>query len=184
MDQDSSEKVVPAFDVGIASVPVYYLPIIALVVLLGATAYRKTTSQTRDWELKNHPEELEACSTSIQRQKWTAPHIGWELLRILACITPMAIFFCLVDFGCSCLPWLSVLFDEPAPPPSLDGVGLFGGYLFLVVWVIASYPGDEMRPYRRPRATMWLESWFCARAAGWSLAILLAVWAILKAVYL
>ena len=136
MSQDSSEPPFPAWDVGPISVPVYYLPIITSFILLAATTYRKRASKNGDYELKSHPNELEAGSRPIERTKWTAPHIGWELLRILAFITPMAMFFCLVDFGCSCLPWLSVLLDDPAPPPSLDGVGLFGGYLFLVVWVM------------------------------------------------
>jgi hypothetical protein len=139
------------------------------------TAYGKKVLRSSESDSKDGSSVERGSSIMSRNKPWVAPNLIWELLRIAAFVTPMSISFCLVDFCCLCLPWWPVLVDLPARPPSPSGGSMFGGFLFLVVWCVASFPRDEMRALRPPREALWRESWLCTDIASRSLAILLAI---------
>ena len=66
-----------------------------------------------------------------------------------AFLVPMAMFFCLVDLVCACITWLGALpeYGSTYVLPSLDGIGLVGGYLFLAVWTLISRRDKVRRLY-------------------------------------
>lgn len=177
MDQDAGDPDVPIISIGSISFPAPIITPIVTVALSVITACRKKFLQLTASDSKDASRVERGNSNLSSNTPWVAPNLLWEFRRIAACITPISIAFCLVDFCCSCLPWLPVLVDEPARPPSLSGGGMFGGWLFLLVWVVvASFARDDMRALRPPRETLWRESWFCTDIASRSLAILIAIW--------
>lgn len=165
----------PTIDIGSVWIAAYPLPWIAFVTLY-AVRVSKVRKLQSSQELKDAAKAERALSPARHSQLWTAPNLGWELLRISAFIGPIVACYCLVDFTSSCMTWRWVLSGLSATPPSLDGGGLFGGMAFLVTWIVASYPRDPIRPQRPPMETLRQESWFCARAAERSLAYLIAFW--------
>ena len=165
----------PAIDIGSIWIAAYPIPWITAVILLAANMYRKR-KRTSINESKDAAKAERALSPALQSGPWTAPSLGWELLRIVGIFIPMAAFFCLFGFCLSCMQWRWVLTGLPTSPPSLNEGCIFGGTVFLLTYVAASYPRDKMRAQRPPIETLRMESWFCAKVAERALLLLLGAW--------
>ena len=167
------------FRVGSLPLPAYILPMTSALVLLSLTNRRKT-SIARAQAGSKILSKTESHNTNAERDTlgpgYIAPHIFAELTRIIAFAIPVAGFSCYVAFCSSCLSWRNVVYGFPATPPSLSIPGIFSGLFFFIVWAVMGIPKDHRRAHRDPWTTLQEETWFSARAAGWTLAALLAGW--------
>lgn len=109
------------------------------------------------------------------------PELLCELLRIAAVLLPMALFFVVSSFCCSCLGWRSTLFGLLAEPPSWKK-GLLGGICYMTNLCVkllyrSNFPN---RVTRDPWTTLCQELRFCCNTSAWTIVGLSGLWLLLQ----
>jgi len=104
-----------------------------------------------------------------------------ELLRSAAVLLPMAIFFVVSSFCCSCLGWRSTLFGLLAEPPSWKS-GIFGGFGYMASFCAKSLYQSNIpnRATRDPWTTLCQELRFCCNTSAWTIVGLSGLWFLLQ----
>lgn len=135
--------------------------------------------------LVNMAKDAARCSSSLAQTSSTfakeigaaLPDIAWEIVRVVAFLSPMALFFVVSGFCSSCLGWNWVIAKEPATSPGIGGGSFIAGLLFLGVWC------SRAVVLRRPKVERQLvveilreEMVFGAESAAWTVVGTVGLW--------